>query len=109
VIRTDATYPGPRRDYLPDLIVLWEAAGPVTALASPAVGMVTGESPDGRPGTHVPPGCVIRGGPGAETAEAVTHVCDLAPVLLRHFGVAVPDYMGRAPAGVPAGRNGGVS
>jgi hypothetical protein len=52
---------------------------------------------------------VIRGGPGAETAETVTHVCDLAPVLLRHFGVAVPDYMGRAPAGVPAGRNGGVS
>ena len=62
VLRTDDLYPGPRRDYLPDLIVLWAEGRASTTLASPAVGTVTGQSPDGRPGTHVPPGYLIRAG-----------------------------------------------
>jgi predicted AlkP superfamily phosphohydrolase/phosphomutase len=109
VLRTDDLYPGPRRDYLPDLIVLWSEGAPFTALASQAVGTVTGPSPDGRPGTHVPPGYLIRAGRGAEGLGRVGHICEIAPALLRRFGVAVPDYMGRAPAAVPAGSRGGVS
>jgi hypothetical protein len=109
VLRTDDLYPGPRRDYLPDLIVLWAEGAPFTTLASPAVGNVTGQSPDGRPGTHVPPGYLIRAGRGVEGLGRVGHICEIAPELLRRFGVAVPDYMGRAPAAVPAGSRGGVS
>jgi predicted AlkP superfamily phosphohydrolase/phosphomutase len=103
VLRTDDLYPGPRRDYLPDLIVLWTEGAPFTALASPAVGTVSGPSPDGRPGTHVPPGYLVRAGTGARSLGELRHICDIAPELLRHFGVAVPDYMGRAPAALPAG------
>jgi len=109
VLRADDLYPGPRRDYLPDLIVLWSEGAPFNALASQAVGTVTGRSPDGRPGTHVPPGYLIRAGRGAEGLGRVGHICEIAPELLRRFGVAVPDYMGRAPAAVPAGSRGGLS
>ena len=110
VLRTDDLYPGPRRDYLPDLIVLWAEGAPFTALASPAVGTVTGQSPDGRPGTHVPPGISDSGRAGERSGLGrVGHICEIAPELLRRFGVAVPDYMGRAPAAVPAGSRGGVS
>jgi predicted AlkP superfamily phosphohydrolase/phosphomutase len=109
VVRTDDLYPGPRRDYLPDLIVLWTSGVPFTAVSSPAVGTVSGVSPDGRSGTHVPPGYLIRSGFGAHPAGSVGHICEIAPELLRRYGVAVPDYMGRAPAAVPAGPEGGMS
>jgi len=108
VLRTDELYPGPRRDYLPDLIVLWAEGAPFTALTSPAVGTVAGTSPDGRPGTHVPPGYLIRAGAGAGSLAGLGHICEIAPELLRRFGVAVPDYMGRVPAAVP-GSGGGTT
>jgi len=108
VVRTDEAYPGPKRDFLPDLIVLWHGDAPITAVASPAIGTVSGASPDGRPGTHVPPGYLIRHGPAARVGRA-SHVSELAPELLRRFGATVPDYMGRAPAGAPAAPDGGGS
>jgi predicted AlkP superfamily phosphohydrolase/phosphomutase len=95
VVRTDEAFPGPRRGYLPDLIVLWHDGAPIESLVSPAVGTVSGRSPDGRPGTHVPPGFVLRWGPAArDGAGSAEHMCALAPELLRRYGVAVPDYMG---------------
>jgi hypothetical protein len=103
VLRTDDLYPGPRRDYLPDLIVLWNEGAPFTAMTSPAVGTVSGTSPDGRPGTHVPPGYLVRAGRDASSLGELRHIVEIAPELLRRFGVEVPDYMGRAPAAVPAG------
>jgi predicted AlkP superfamily phosphohydrolase/phosphomutase len=106
VLRTDDLYAGPRRDYLPDLIVLWTDGAAFTAVTSPAVGTVAGTSPDGRPGTHVPPGYLVRAGPDAESLGELRHICDIAPELLRRFGVAVPDYMGRAPTALPAGAKG---
>jgi hypothetical protein len=108
VLRTDDLYPGPRRDYLPDLIVLWAEGAPFPALSSPAVGTVAGTSPDGRPGTHVPPGYLIRAGKGAGSLGGLRHISEIAPELLRRFGVAVPDYMGRAPAALP-GPEGGTT
>jgi predicted AlkP superfamily phosphohydrolase/phosphomutase len=108
VLRADDLYPGPRRDYLPDLIVLWTEGAPFPALSSPAVGTVTGASPDGRPGTHVPPGYLIRAGKGAGSLGRLGHIAEIAPELLRRFGVTVPDYMGRAPAALP-GLEGGTT
>ena len=56
VLRTDRVFPGPRRDYLPDLIVVWERAAPVTTVSSAAVGAVAAPSrpglPPGRPGRY---------------------------------------------------------
>jgi predicted AlkP superfamily phosphohydrolase/phosphomutase len=96
VIRTDQVFPGPRRDHLPDLIVRWNPEAPLRQVVSPAVGTVTGESPDQRPGTHRPPGFLLRyaGNRPADRSPAV-HVCDFAPELLRRFGVPVADHMQR--------------
>jgi predicted AlkP superfamily phosphohydrolase/phosphomutase len=100
VIRTDDVFPGPRRDYLPDLIVLWNPEAPLSQVTSPAIGTVAEESPDRRPGTHTPPGFLLRSAPRSTTAEdsSPVHVCDFAPEILRRFGAAVPDYMQRRNA-----------
>ena len=97
VIRTDDVFPGPRRDHLPDLIVLWNRESPLRQVVSPAVGTVTEESPDRRPGTHAPPGFLLRyatESAGSDRSSAV-HVCDFAPELLRRFGAPIPDHMQR--------------
>jgi predicted AlkP superfamily phosphohydrolase/phosphomutase len=99
VIRTDEVFPGPRRDHLPDLIVLWNAETPLRQVMSPAVGTVTGDSPDRRPGTHRPPGFLLRCATDSASPEGspAAHVCDFAPGLLRRFGVPVPDHMQSRP------------
>lgn len=95
VVRTDRQFPGPRRDFLPDLIVLWGADARITQLQSPRVGVVSGSSPDGRPGTHAPPGFLIAHGPGIAPGDLPSgaDVRDLAPTILSLHGVERPDYM----------------
>jgi predicted AlkP superfamily phosphohydrolase/phosphomutase len=97
VIRTDQAFPGPRRDYLPDLIVLWNPEAPFSELASPAIGTVAEQSPDRRPGTHTPPGFLLRSTPRSTASEdsSPVHVCDFAPEILRRFSAPIPDYMQR--------------
>ena len=106
VIRVDDAFPGPRRDHLPDLVVLWEPTGPLTSLTSPAVGTVSGPSPDARPGTHAPPGFVLAEGDDGGGVET-SHICDLAPYLLSRFGAPVPHYMSRGSTSQPAKGHGG--
>jgi len=95
VIRTDRDLPGPRRDYLPDLVVQWSAEAPVQALQSPRIGTVSGPSPDGRTGTHVPPGFLLARGPGISPGSIPegAHIRDLAPTILSLFGVDRPEHM----------------
>ncbi|MFO1068934.1 MAG: alkaline phosphatase family protein [Geminicoccaceae bacterium] len=99
VLRTDRVFPGPRRDYLPDLIVVWERAAPVTTVSSAAVGAVAAPSPDGRPGTHKGPGFLLACGPGIPTGHALErpHIFDLAPTLLSRLGVPVPAHIEGRP------------
>jgi predicted AlkP superfamily phosphohydrolase/phosphomutase len=99
VIRTDQRFPGARRGYLPDLIVRWNGAAPITAAHSERVGTIAQASPDARPGTHRGPGFVLASGagiiPGTLLNEA--HILDFAPTMLKRLGAPVPDYMpGRA-------------
>lgn len=99
VLRSDEVFPGPRTQYLPDLIVRWEPGAPISAMASQRIGVVTRTSPDPRPGTHQGPGFVLAQGPGIPAATQMNdgHIVDVAPTLLTRLGVAVPDYMhGRA-------------
>jgi predicted AlkP superfamily phosphohydrolase/phosphomutase len=111
VVRTDRAFPGGRRHHLPDLIVIWDAAGLVERLASPAIGTVAMASPDGRPGTHAAPGFLLRVEPAAhgarwEDRDAIAHVRDVAPALYRRFGVTT------TPEGVSLSvndRNGGTA
>ena len=95
VVRTDQVFPGPRSQYLPDLIVLWSREETLTAVGSDAIGVVEAPSPDERPGTHSPPGFLLaRGTPvtGRSTVDA-SHVYDVAPTILSLFDVPVPAHM----------------
>ena len=95
VLIADQAFPGPRRAWLPDLVVLWDPATAITALASARIGVVSGASPDPRPGTHAGPGFVLMHGPGVRAGETLerAHIFDLAPTILDRLGVAPPEYM----------------
>jgi len=88
VVRVRDRYPGERTAHLPDLVVLWEHVGQLQQLRGDSIGVVAGESPDGRPGTHATPGFLIVRGPDAESEwAAVRDVQDIAGLVLRRFGV----------------------
>ncbi|HEX5438111.1 MAG TPA: alkaline phosphatase family protein [Gemmatimonadaceae bacterium] len=95
VIRTDRQLSGPRSAFLPDLVVLWSAAAPITALQSERIGTVSAPSPDGRTGTHTAPGLLIGSGPGMTSGSFPrgAHVRDLAPTILSLYGIERPAYM----------------
>lgn len=95
VLIVDEVFPGHRRAWLPDLIVLWDSAAPITSLASARIGVVSGASPDARPGTHAGPGFVLMHGPGIRAGETLdqAHILDLAPTILDRLGVAPPEHM----------------
>jgi predicted AlkP superfamily phosphohydrolase/phosphomutase len=95
VLLADQAFPGPRRDHLPDLVVLWDPATPIAALASARIGEVRGASPDPRPGTHTEPGFLLVRGPDVEMGRGIAnaHVFDVAPTILARFGVAPPAHM----------------
>jgi predicted AlkP superfamily phosphohydrolase/phosphomutase len=95
VLSADQAFPGERRGHLPDLIVLWDPARPISALASDRIGVVRGASPDPRPGTHTGPGFVLMSGAGIAAGRTIedAHIFDLAPTLLHRLGVTAPDHM----------------
>jgi predicted AlkP superfamily phosphohydrolase/phosphomutase len=95
VLRTDVVLPGERRDYLPDLIVLWAEETEIQAVHSPALGLVEASSPDARTGTHHPPGFVIARGPSIPIGHVLKegHVIDFAPSVLAEFGLPRPQQM----------------
>jgi predicted AlkP superfamily phosphohydrolase/phosphomutase len=98
VVCADAALPGERRDYLPDLIVLWADEAAIDEVQSPEVGVVRGQSPDARTGTHRPPGFVLVHGPGAGPGprEGRGHIVDFAPTILARFGLSsAPAMTGR--------------
>lgn len=98
VLRTDAAFPGARRDHLPDLIVQWSSPTPIEAVTSPAIGTVAAASPDGRPGTHKGPGFLIAAGPGVPAAQTLADadIFGLAPTLLARHQVAHPAHLSGA-------------
>jgi predicted AlkP superfamily phosphohydrolase/phosphomutase len=96
VVRVAAAFPGGRTDRLPDLAVSWDERAPITALTSDAVGTVAAPSPDGRTGTHRPPGFLIARGPGFEPGSTIrgARVVDFAPTILHLLGLEVPPNLG---------------
>jgi predicted AlkP superfamily phosphohydrolase/phosphomutase len=103
-IRNEIFY-GDRREHLPDLIVTWDDTLPVTALASPRIGLVEGVNPDARPGTHSPDGFLIAAGPGIPRGQQGSgRLIDVAPTMLHLLGLRPPPGMdGRfLPALAPA-------
>jgi predicted AlkP superfamily phosphohydrolase/phosphomutase len=57
---TSETFPGPRVDYLPDIVVRWTGHAPVSRIESAILGPVTAELATGRSGNHHREGfCVV--------------------------------------------------
>ena len=113
VVRSeDAFPPGPRRDLLPDLVVLWadRPAAEHRAVRSDGLGTIPwptpGRNPDGRAGNHRGEGFLIATGAGLEeNADAGSaDIRDLAPTVCALLGVPTPWPMEGRPL-IPTGQN----
>lgn len=95
VVRSDQAFAGPRRAYLPDLVVVWSPEAATGDLASARIGTVSLPSPDPRPGTHTAPGFVLARGPGITSGGMLNRgdILDVAPTILARLGVTPPDHM----------------
>ena len=95
VLRTDAAFPGARLAYLPDLIVLWDNAAPITSVTSARLGTLSMASPDSRTGTHTGPGFLVASGGSVQRRGELREasIVDFAPTMLALAGVDAPSHM----------------
>lgn len=97
----DEVFAGPAREYLPDIMVAWNNAGPFRSLASPGMGSVERDTPDPRTGTHSWRGfCLAQGKNFPARASATARLQDVAPTLLGLIGVE-PKGMDGVPMRMP--------
>jgi predicted AlkP superfamily phosphohydrolase/phosphomutase len=107
VHKTQALFQGPRRDYLPDVVVCWNMDARVTTeLQAERYGTARSGEPSWRvapyyTGNHYPNAFAVATGPGIPEGVALegTHILDLAPTLLLRYGIDPPDYMDGRPLG----------
>jgi predicted AlkP superfamily phosphohydrolase/phosphomutase len=95
VLRADQAFTGPRRPYLPDLVVVWAPDAATGEVASARIGTVALPSPDPRPGTHTDPGFLMACGPEFPKGGTLEggNILDVAPTILARHGVQRPDHM----------------
>ncbi len=88
-------------DDLPDLLVNWKPkpSACYRKIMSSKFGELEwpmpGKNPDGRSGNHRPEGFLIAKGGGfkADTFIDDKHIIDLAPTILKHLNVSIPNWM----------------
>ena len=90
VVRVAERYPGPRAAAFADLLVVWDAPAPITAVASEAIGVLDRRPHVDPPGNHRPGGWLIAAGPGlASGAAAPLAIVDVAPTVAARVGVTL--------------------
>ncbi len=96
VHRSRQLFSGEQQDALPDLLVEWANDGPVTAAASPAIGVVRVPVPHYRPGNHVAGGFYFSAGPHLAAAAEPVHgdLTDLAPTAAALLGASLDQVDG---------------
>jgi len=114
VVKVRERYHGDHLDELPDLLVRWTNEAPITSLASPRIGTVSGVLPDERTGAHLPYGFLLAAGDGirADRELEAANIMDIAPTILHLLGKRPsPDTDGHVledvfdePVGEPATR-----
>jgi hypothetical protein len=101
VYKTDDICHGPRRDHLPDVVIIWDPDARITTeLFTEQFGLVKvaepscGTSPF-YSGNHRADAFAVVTGPGVPEGLELgpRHILDLAPTLLRHFEVPPPPHM----------------
>jgi predicted AlkP superfamily phosphohydrolase/phosphomutase len=101
VICIDDIFPGPRRDYLPDLVVNWDVdAGILSELQSSKCGLISGNTAGYEispyyTGNHKPTAFILARGPRIPEDKIFTggHVVDIAPTILSMLGVEPPKHL----------------
>jgi predicted AlkP superfamily phosphohydrolase/phosphomutase len=102
IIRTRATYSGPLLDALPDLLVVWNKAEPLTAMGLDGVGSVRADYPGNRTGDHTSNIFFAAIGPGIAPGQltSTAGVMDFAPTIAAILGVDPADWDGSTIAGL---------
>ena len=87
-------FSGPRASELPDIAIAWSPDAPINALVSKDVGTISGRPTEGRTGNHRPEGFALFRGPSysAGNCTSAGDARQIAPAILRYFGVAAPAY-----------------
>ncbi len=97
VIRVDDVCSGPYRRVLPDLLVTWNRQQPILRIGSPKIGEITRPYPGNRTGDHNAECLFLASGPAirpGKLAHAVS-ILDIAPSIMFHLGVALPQAEGK--------------
>jgi predicted AlkP superfamily phosphohydrolase/phosphomutase len=101
VYKTDDIYHGPCRSHMPDIIINWNDEAKITTeLLTDKYGIARSEEPGYAvtpyyTGNHRPNAFMLAMGPDipqAKPHEAIS-ILDVAPTILTHFGLELPEYM----------------
>ena len=82
IVNVDETFPGPRRHFLPDMILKWRPEAPVHCIRSPEIGEIQVSLATGRGGNHNDRAFMIATGEDAllEAAAPIRNVADLGKI-----------------------------
>jgi len=96
VVRAKADYSGPFVNVLPDLLVVWTKAEPLTAISADGVGPVRANYSGNRTGDHTSNIFCAAHGPGivAGQLNARPEVVDFAPTMATLLGVGSAEWDG---------------
>ncbi len=98
VFRVHEMYPGPRRDDLPDLAILWSSEAPIHAIESSRFGRLEHRVREDRSGNHRPEGFILARGPAIRSGvRAHGDVMQVAGTLLALHGIPVPSHYEQPP------------
>ncbi len=101
VYRTDDICRGPRRDHMPDVVIIWDLDARVTTeVLIGKLGLVRKSAascqlPPFYTGNHAPRAFTVAVGPDVPQGYSETgkSVLDLAPTILSRFGIEIPSHM----------------
>lgn len=92
ILLSDEYYPGPRRQYLPDIVLSWRPEAPVERITSPYIGEIEMRLDTGRGGNHVGEAFAIARGAQDFLSDAreLGHIADFGALIGRYFGARAP-------------------
>jgi predicted AlkP superfamily phosphohydrolase/phosphomutase len=99
VFQTNKIFAGPEENRLPDLIVTWrDEVNRSDSLLKACI--KNGDLPDPRSGNHRPEGFALFYGPGfGKGSVGEGHIVDIAPTILKYFGLTPPSDIDGQPLG----------
>lgn len=104
IVKPHEKYPGDYSADLPDLVIKWVPGKDITVMTSPEVGEIRRDHlPDARTGAHQDVGFFVAVGEGIRHIDGQkegleqAYNWDVAPTVLKYFGLPVPEDMDGKP------------